>query len=79
MRSETNSSALQAIPVRAGARRPRILNVGQFIRALVFAALGFGLVVAISLQPAGGAGTKAPHHGPSVEPVPGCSILHFPR
>jgi hypothetical protein len=80
MRSETNSPAWQAIPIRAGARRPRMLNFGQFIRSLVFAALGFALAAVISLQPArGGAGANAPHLGAAAGPVPGCSILHFPR
>ncbi|HEY3621713.1 MAG TPA: hypothetical protein VGL12_04835 [Roseiarcus sp.] len=57
-----------------------MLNLGQFIRSLVFAVFGFAFVVVISLQHApGGAGANAPHHLAAAEPLMGQSILHFPR
>jgi hypothetical protein len=57
-----------------------MLNFGQFIRSLVFLALGFALVVVISLQPAGGgAGPNALRHSAAAAPLTGQSILHFPR
>lgn len=71
MRSEASTqshkkgAAGQADPVRVGASR-RVLNLGQFVRSLVFAVLGFAFVVVISLQHAlGGAGADAPRHTPA--------------
>ncbi len=79
MRSETQSSAWPAIPVRADARSHRVLNLGQLIRSLVFAALGFALVVALSLQPArSGAGANAPHDSAAARPLTGQSIFGLP-
>ena len=76
-RSNKEGAAWQANPVRVGASR-RVLNLGQFIRSLVFAVLGFAFVAVISLQHArGGAGANALHH--AAGPLMGQSILHFRR
>lgn len=78
-RSNKRRAAWRANSVRVGASR-RVLNLGQFIRSLVFAVFGFAFVVVISLQHApGGAGANAPHHLAAAEPLMGQSILHFPR
>jgi hypothetical protein len=80
MRSETQSSPWQAIPARTGARRRRMLNLGQFIRSLVLVALFVAAATMIGLQPAhDGAGVNAPHETDSAGPLIGRSILHFPR
>ena len=57
MRSETQSSAWQAVPVRIGARH-RALDRGQFMRSLVL--VGTGVAVALALMPAA-VGIGAPH------------------
>ena len=62
IRSNKKGAAWQANPVRLGASR-RVLNLGQFIRSLVFAVLGFAFVAVISLQHArDGAGANAERH-----------------
>lgn len=77
IRSNKKGAAWQANRVRVGASR-RVLNLGQFIRSLVFAVLGFAFVVVISLQHArGGAGVDAPHRIAAAGPLMGQSILTF--
>jgi hypothetical protein len=57
-----------------------VLNLRQFIRSLVVAAVGFALVVALSLQPARvRAHANAPHDGATFGSLTGQSILDFPR
>jgi hypothetical protein len=77
IRSNKKGAAWQANPVRVGASR-RVLNLGQFIRSLAFAVLGFAFVMVISLQHArGGAGVDAPHRIAAAGPLMGQSILIF--
>jgi len=56
-----------------------MMNLGQFIRSLVFAALGVVAVVMIALLPAhDSVGGSAPHDSMAGQ-LAGRSILHFPR
>jgi hypothetical protein len=61
-RSNNRGAPWRANLLRAGASH-RVSNLGQFIRSLAFAVLGFAFVVVISLQHAhDGAGANAPRH-----------------
>ena len=78
MRAEIKGAGWQAIPVHIGARHRRMLNLGQFIRSLVFAAFGSAAVVMIALSPAHDrAGGGAPRDG-TVVPLTDGGILHSP-
>ena len=80
MRPEIKSAGWQAIPVHIGARRRRMLNLGQFIRSLVVAAFGGAAVVMIALSPAhDSVGGRAPHDSLAGGPPAGRSILQFPQ
>ncbi len=76
MRPQIKSAGWQAIPVHVGARPRRMLNLGQFIRSLVFAAFGSAAVVMIALSPAHDrAGGRAPRDG-TVGPLTDGGMLH---
>jgi hypothetical protein len=77
MRPETKTTAWPAIPVRVYARPRRILNLGQFVRSLVFAAFGVAAVVMIALPPARHDGGGAWHGGIANGPLTG-GILRSP-
>ena len=80
MRSDTESSARQAIPVRIRARRRRVLNLGRLNRSIALVVLGLAAVVVIALMPVDDrADVNARHDGAASAPQIGRSILHFPR
>lgn len=78
MRPEIKSAAWQAIPVHTGARRRRILNLGQFIRSLVVAAFGGAAVVMIALSPPHVRAAGGAPHDSAVGPLTDGGILHSP-
>ena len=78
MRPETKGTGWQAIPVHIGARRHRILNFGQFIRSLVFAAFGAAAVVMIALSPAHDRASGGAPHDSAVGQLTDGGMLHSP-
>ena len=76
MRSDTESSARQAIPVRIRARRRRVLNLGRLNRSIALVVLGLAAVVVIALMPVDD--VNARHDGAASAPQIGRRILHFP-
>ena len=79
MRPEIKSAGWQPIPVHIGARRRRIVNLGQFIRSLVFAAFGSAAVVMIALSPAHDRAAGGALHDSAVGPLTDGGTLHSPR
>jgi hypothetical protein len=80
IRPEIEGAAWRAIPVRIGASRRRVLNLGQLIRSVALVVLGLAAVLTIAFMPVDGrVGVSAPHDGAASAPLTGRSILHFPR
>ena len=77
---EIESAAWRAIPVRIGASRRRVLNLGQLNRSIALVVLGVAAVVIIAFMPVDDrVGVSAPRDGAASAPLTGRSILHFPR
>ena len=77
---EIESAAWRAIPVRIGASRRRVLNLGQLNRSVALVVLGLAAVVMIALMHVDDRVDVSAHHdGAASASLTGRSILHFPR